>query len=340
MVAVVEDADGGRWTVPLVVAGGAVRRAEPGDGVAEAVVRGLADLRRARRPRRAHDVRGHRPRRQRCDPRAGVARRGRERRARRRRRPDRRVGRRRRGRRGEVGGAPARGAGSPGAARRRTARGPRRPRFAETPRPGAAALRRPRRRPATILLASVTAYLPGRARRLGLGGRGRRAACARGESDAEAALAPAARLGALTARMHAALAASDRGPRHRDDVGRWQSAGPGRPRRGGGPRRRPRGRAAAGAGRPHRRVVHGARRAASARRLSRSTATCTWARCCAAGDPPRLRRHRLRRQPGARTGRARGGGARRASMSWGCWRRSTTSGASCSSAPRASTRPW
>ena len=41
-VAVVEDADGGRWTVPLAVDGSDVRRARPGDGVAEALLRGLA----------------------------------------------------------------------------------------------------------------------------------------------------------------------------------------------------------------------------------------------------------------------------------------------------------
>jgi maltokinase len=40
-VGVVEDADGGRWTVPLVADGDAVRRAIPGDGVAETVVAGL-----------------------------------------------------------------------------------------------------------------------------------------------------------------------------------------------------------------------------------------------------------------------------------------------------------
>lgn len=40
-VGVVEDAAGGRWTVPLVVEGDAVRRAVPGDGVAEAVVAAL-----------------------------------------------------------------------------------------------------------------------------------------------------------------------------------------------------------------------------------------------------------------------------------------------------------
>jgi maltokinase len=47
-VAVVEDAAGGRWTVPLVTDGPGVRRAVPGDGVAEALVRGLADVRRMR----------------------------------------------------------------------------------------------------------------------------------------------------------------------------------------------------------------------------------------------------------------------------------------------------
>ena len=39
-VAVVRDAGGARWTVPLVVEGDAVRRAVPGDGVAAALVRG------------------------------------------------------------------------------------------------------------------------------------------------------------------------------------------------------------------------------------------------------------------------------------------------------------
>ncbi len=37
-VAVIEDGHGGRWTVPLVAEGAAVRRALPGDGIAEAVV--------------------------------------------------------------------------------------------------------------------------------------------------------------------------------------------------------------------------------------------------------------------------------------------------------------
>jgi maltokinase len=40
-IGIVEDADGGRWTVPLVADGDAVRRAVPGDGVAEAVVAAL-----------------------------------------------------------------------------------------------------------------------------------------------------------------------------------------------------------------------------------------------------------------------------------------------------------
>lgn len=41
-VAVVSDADGGRWTVPLIEDDGGLRRAVPGDGVAEALVRLLA----------------------------------------------------------------------------------------------------------------------------------------------------------------------------------------------------------------------------------------------------------------------------------------------------------
>jgi maltokinase len=45
-VGVVEDADGDRWTVPMVVESGALRRAVAGDGVAEALVRGIADVRR------------------------------------------------------------------------------------------------------------------------------------------------------------------------------------------------------------------------------------------------------------------------------------------------------
>lgn len=48
-VGVVEDADGGRWTVPMIVDGSGVRRALPGDGVAEALVRGIADARRMHR---------------------------------------------------------------------------------------------------------------------------------------------------------------------------------------------------------------------------------------------------------------------------------------------------
>ena len=45
-VGVVEDRDGDRWTVPLLVTAGTLRRAVPGDGVAEALVRGIADVRR------------------------------------------------------------------------------------------------------------------------------------------------------------------------------------------------------------------------------------------------------------------------------------------------------
>ncbi|MFN8156398.1 MAG: hypothetical protein U0R68_03185 [Candidatus Nanopelagicales bacterium] len=52
-VAVVEDADGGRWTVPLAVDGSDVRRARPGDGVAEALLRGLADVHQAHRTHEA-----------------------------------------------------------------------------------------------------------------------------------------------------------------------------------------------------------------------------------------------------------------------------------------------
>lgn len=48
-VAVIEDGDSGRWTVPLVVEGSAVRRAVPGDGIAEAVVAAMVvSLRRFR----------------------------------------------------------------------------------------------------------------------------------------------------------------------------------------------------------------------------------------------------------------------------------------------------
>ena len=45
-VGVVEDRDGDRWTVPLLVTAVTLRRAVPGDGVAEALVRGIADVRR------------------------------------------------------------------------------------------------------------------------------------------------------------------------------------------------------------------------------------------------------------------------------------------------------
>ena len=41
-IGVVEDSEGGRWTVPLVVDASGVRRALPGDGVAEALARGKA----------------------------------------------------------------------------------------------------------------------------------------------------------------------------------------------------------------------------------------------------------------------------------------------------------
>jgi maltokinase len=47
-VAVVADADDDRWTVPLLVEGDGVRRAAPGDGVAERLVAALADVRLAR----------------------------------------------------------------------------------------------------------------------------------------------------------------------------------------------------------------------------------------------------------------------------------------------------
>jgi maltokinase len=50
-VGVVEDADGDRWTVPLLLAGGGVRRAAPGDGVAEALVAAMAEHGRGRRER-------------------------------------------------------------------------------------------------------------------------------------------------------------------------------------------------------------------------------------------------------------------------------------------------
>ena len=50
-IAVVEDAAGARWTVPLVVEADLVRRAVPGDGVAEGLVRGIADVRRMHRDR-------------------------------------------------------------------------------------------------------------------------------------------------------------------------------------------------------------------------------------------------------------------------------------------------
>ncbi len=43
-IGVVEDADGDRWTVPMVTRDGVVRRALAGDGVAEALVRGMADV--------------------------------------------------------------------------------------------------------------------------------------------------------------------------------------------------------------------------------------------------------------------------------------------------------
>ncbi|MFN8146535.1 MAG: hypothetical protein U0R76_03625 [Candidatus Nanopelagicales bacterium] len=48
-IGVVEDSEGGRWTVPLVVDASGVRRALPGDGVAEALVRGIADVRQMHR---------------------------------------------------------------------------------------------------------------------------------------------------------------------------------------------------------------------------------------------------------------------------------------------------
>ncbi len=43
-IGVVEDADGDRWTVPMVTRDGVVRRALAGDGVAEALVRGMVDV--------------------------------------------------------------------------------------------------------------------------------------------------------------------------------------------------------------------------------------------------------------------------------------------------------
>ena len=56
-VGVVEDRDGDRWTVPLLVAAGKLRRAVPGDGVAEALVRGIADVHRMHRERGAASTR-------------------------------------------------------------------------------------------------------------------------------------------------------------------------------------------------------------------------------------------------------------------------------------------
>lgn len=51
-VAVVQDAAGDRWTVPLIGDDEALRRAQPGDGVAESLVSALADVGRARAERR------------------------------------------------------------------------------------------------------------------------------------------------------------------------------------------------------------------------------------------------------------------------------------------------
>ncbi len=50
-IGVVEDADGDRWTVPMIVESGALRRAVAGDGVAEALVRGIVDVHEMHRTR-------------------------------------------------------------------------------------------------------------------------------------------------------------------------------------------------------------------------------------------------------------------------------------------------
>ena len=72
-------------------------------------------------------------------------------------------------------------------------------------------------------------------------------ALARGDLDLDEALAPAAALGDLVARMHLALATAGRDRLMPDEAHEWATTAARRPRRGARPRRRPRGRPA---GRP------------------------------------------------------------------------------------------
>jgi len=48
---IVQDADGDRWTVPMRVEGGSLRRAVAGDGVAESLLAAMAQVARPRRSR-------------------------------------------------------------------------------------------------------------------------------------------------------------------------------------------------------------------------------------------------------------------------------------------------
>ncbi|SEL87111.1 hypothetical protein [Streptacidiphilus jiangxiensis] len=203
-VGVVRSADAARWTVPLVRDGaGGVRRSRPGDGTAEHLVAALA--RRGATPDAAFVLEAF----------TGAA-------------PV-------TGERGIIVDQtnesvivgecavvkwavrlPAEGEpGSPAAQRiAALARGG----FTEMPRPWGLLTLAEGAQP--VLLASVVAYLPGAldgwdwavddVRRL-----------ARGELTMDQALLPAAQLGTLTARMHAALAARGRTPATAADVAAW-----------------------------------------------------------------------------------------------------------------------
>lgn len=205
-VGVVVDADGERWTVPLVLDDTGVRRAVPGDGVAEALVRALPAVGGSTAftadAWHVEDVRGERA--VTVDqtnesvvvgeravvkwsvrlPRAGV-----------------------------------RGA-QPAAARLAVllAEG-----FTGTPRPWGLIRYDDRgdHGATSLLLATVAEYLPGARDGWDWAVDDVRA-LARGDLDMDAALDPPGRLGALTARLHVALAAGGRGAAGGGRVERWE----------------------------------------------------------------------------------------------------------------------
>ncbi|MEY9875053.1 maltokinase [Streptacidiphilus sp. MAP12-33] len=206
-VAVVRSADTARWTVPLVRdgdAGARLRRSRPGDGTAERLVRAFARGGIDPGGRFVAEVFGER---ERLEGERGIT-----------------VDQTNEsvivGERAVVKWAvrlPAEGEPGSPAAQRIAALA--RAGFADMPEPrGLLTLANDEERP--VLLASVVAYLPGAedgwewavddVRRL-----------ARGELSLDGALAPAQRLGELTARMHAALATCGRTPASAAAVAAW-----------------------------------------------------------------------------------------------------------------------